>query len=67
MFDDFDLRGVSIGNLILVGGYFNNYKYFDFIVFFFLKLVNVQGIVCVIVNKDVYLVVYLVDGCCVIG
>jgi len=65
--DDFDLRGASIGNLILAGGYLNNHKHLDPIVFLFSKLVNVQGTVRAIVNKDVHLAAHLADGRCVIG
>ncbi|MBT8122216.1 MAG: YvcK family protein, partial [Gammaproteobacteria bacterium] len=47
---DFDLRGASIGNLILAGGYLNNHKHLDPIIFLFSKLVNVLGTVLPVVN-----------------
>lgn len=65
--EDFDLRGASIGNLILAGGYLNNHQHLDPIVFLFSKLVNVQGTVRAIVNKDLHLAAHLEDGRCVLG
>lgn len=65
--DDFDLRGASIGNLILAGGYLNNHQHLDPIIFLFSKLVNVQGTVRAIVNEDLHLGAELADGSQVIG
>ena len=65
--DDFDLRGASIGNLILAGGYLNNYQHLDPIIFLFSKLVNVLGTVRAIVNRNLHLGAYLEDGSCIIG
>jgi len=65
--DDFDLRGASIGNLIITGGYINNHKQLEPILFLFSKLVNVLGIVRPITNDDYHLVVDLKDGSQVIG
>lgn len=65
--DTFDLRGASIGNLILAGGYLNNHQHLDPIIFLFAKLVNVQGTVRAIVNKDLHLAARLVNGECIIG
>jgi CofD-related protein of GAK system len=64
---NFDLRGASIGNLILVGGYLNNHQHLDPIIFLFSKLVNVQGTVRAIVNDDLHLGADLADGSRVIG
>lgn len=64
---DFDLRGASIGNLILVGGYLNNHKKLDPILFMFSKLVGVQGTVRTTVNDDLHLAVELEDGTQVVG
>ena len=63
--DDFDLRGASTGNLILVGGYLNNHKHLDPIIFLFSKLVNVLGTVRAVVNDDLHLAAELEDGSCV--
>ena len=52
---DFNLRGASIGNLILAGGYLNNHQHLDPIVFLFSKLVEVQGTVRTVVNDDLHL------------
>ncbi|OOZ36359.1 GAK system CofD-like protein [Solemya velesiana gill symbiont] len=65
--DSFDLRGASIGNLILAGGYLNNHQHLDPIIFLFSKLVNVQGTVRAIVNEDLHLGGDLADGSRVIG
>lgn len=64
---DFDLRGASIGNLILAGGYLNNHQHLDPIIFLFSKLVNVQGTVRAIVNDNIHLAADLADGSQVIG
>jgi CofD-related protein of GAK system len=64
---DFDLRGASIGNLILVGGYLNNHHHLDPIIYLFSKLVNVQGTVRAVVNDDLHIAADLADGTRVIG
>jgi CofD-related protein of GAK system len=64
---DFDLRGASIGNLILAGGYLNNHHHLDPIIYLFSKLVNVQGTVRAIVNDDLHLAADLADGSRVVG
>jgi len=65
--DNFDLRGASIGNLILAGGYLNNHQHLDPIIFLFSKLVGVQGTVRAVVNDDLHLGADLEDGKRVIG
>jgi CofD-related protein of GAK system len=65
--DNFDLHGASIGNLILAGGYLNNHKHLDPIIFLFSKLVNVLGTVRAVVNDDLHLAADLADGSCVPG
>lgn len=65
--DDFDLRGASVGNLILAGGYLNNHQELDPIIFLFSKLVNVQGTVRAVVDDDLHLAVELEDGNRVVG
>ncbi len=65
--DDFDLHGASTGNLILAGGYLNNHKHLDPIIFLFSKLVNVLGTVLAVVNDDLHLAAELEDGSCVTG
>jgi CofD-related protein of GAK system len=65
--EDFDLRGASIGNLILAGGYLNNHQHLDPIVFLFSKLVGVLGTVRATVNDDLHLCAELADGSIVVG
>lgn len=64
---DFDLSGASIGNLILAGGYLNNHRDLEPILFLFSKLVNVRGTVRAIVDDDLHLKAKLKDGSCVVG
>lgn len=63
----FDLRGASVGNLILAGGYLNNHQHLDPIIFLFSKLVNVQGTVRAVVSGDLHLGAELEEGGRIIG
>jgi CofD-related protein of GAK system len=65
--DDFDLHSASTGNLILAGGYLNNHKHLDPIIFLFSKLVNVLGTVRAVVNNNLHLAARLADGSCIAG
>lgn len=64
---DFDLRGASIGNLVLVGGYLHNGRDLETVLFLFSKLAGVQGIVHPTVDSNVHLAATLADGTRVIG
>jgi CofD-related protein of GAK system len=64
---DFDLRGASIGNLILAGGYMGNHQHLEPVLFLFSKLVNVLGTVRAVVNTSLHLGAELDDGSEVIG
>ncbi len=64
---DFDLRGASIGNLVLAGGYLRNHCDIESVVFEFSKLVEVRGAVHPIVNEDLHLAATLEDGTEIIG
>lgn len=64
---NFDLRGASIGNLILAGGYLNNHQHLDPIIFLFSKLVGVLGTVRAVVNNNLHLCADLADGSRIIG
>jgi CofD-related protein of GAK system len=64
---DFDLRGASIGNLILAGGYLNNDRHIDPVVFMFSKLVEVQGTVRTITSDFLHLAARLADGRVIVG
>ena len=63
----FDLAGASIGNLVLVGGYLNNGRHLDPVIFLFSKLAEVRGVVRPVVNKDLHLAARLADGRVVLG
>ncbi len=63
----FDLRGASIGNLILAGGYLNNRSDIDAVIFLFSKLVAVRGIVRPVVDSNLHLSAALADGTVVVG
>jgi CofD-related protein of GAK system len=63
----FDLRGASIGNLILAGGYLHNRGDIDAVIFLFSKLVAVRGIVRPVVDSNLHLTAELQDGTVVVG
>jgi len=65
--DKMDLKGASIGNLILAGGYLNNNRQLEPVVFMVSKLVNVQGQVNAIVDDNLHLAARLKSGKTVIG
>ncbi|MGE4299632.1 MAG: GAK system CofD-like protein [Desulfovibrionaceae bacterium] len=63
----FDLRGASIGNLILVGGYLNAQRHIDSVLYMFSKLVEVRGMVRPVSTRDYHLAAELEDGSTVVG
>jgi len=65
--DDFDLRGASIGNLALVGGYLNNAQDIEPAIFLFSQLVEVRGIVRPVVDDSLHLAAKLTDGTRLVG
>jgi len=65
--EDFDLRGASIGNLVLAGGYLANRRHLDPVIFMFSNLVQVRGTVRPVVNKHLQLAAELADGSLVVG
>ena len=65
--EGFELQGASIGNLILTGGYLNNHKHLDPIIFLFSKLVGVLGTVRAVVNDNLHLGAELKDGSRILG
>ncbi|TIH13225.1 GAK system CofD-like protein [Marinifilum sp. JC120] len=65
--DDFNLRGASIGNIILTAGYISNRRHIDPVLYIFSKLVEVRGIVRATVNLDIHLAAELEDGTFVVG
>ncbi len=65
--DNFELRGASIGNLILAGGFFNYKRHIDPVVYLFSKLVEAKGVVRPIISVDLHLVSELEDGTVLVG
>jgi CofD-related protein of GAK system len=63
----FDLRGASIGNCILTGGYFNYNRMLDPVIYLFMKLVAARGVVRPVVNADLHLACELENGRVIIG
>ncbi len=64
---DFDLRGASIGNLILAGGYLGQNKQLEPIIFLVAKLVGVQGTVRAVCDDNLHLGADLQNGGTIIG
>jgi CofD-related protein of GAK system len=64
---DFDLKGASIGNLILAGGYLNNQHQMNPVIFLFSKLLEVRGIVQPITTENHHLRALLEDGTELLG
>jgi CofD-related protein of GAK system len=65
--DTFDLRGASIGNLILAAGYLSNRRLLDPVIYIFSKIVECRGIVRPVVNKHRHLIAALEDGTIIVG
>ncbi len=65
--EDFDLRGASIGNLILTGGYLHSKRELDKITFMFSKLIGAKGIVRTTISDDLHLAATLENGTQIIG
>ncbi|WP_420413563.1 GAK system CofD-like protein [Roseibium sp.] len=64
---DFNLRGASVGNLILAGGYLNQNQQLEPIIFLVAKLVGVLGTVKAVSDDNLHLAAELEDGEVVIG
>jgi CofD-related protein of GAK system len=65
--EDFDLRGASVGNLIITGGYLNHHRELDKISFMFSKLIGAKGVVRTTTNDDLHLSATLDDGTQITG
>jgi CofD-related protein of GAK system len=61
----FDLRGASVGNLILAGGYLHSN--IDAVIVLFSELVAVRGLVRPVVDANVHLHAELEDGTVIVG
>jgi CofD-related protein of GAK system len=64
---NFDLRGASLGNLVLAGGYLSNRRHLDPVIYLFSMLVRVLGVVRPVVNEDLHLAAELEDGMVLAG
>jgi CofD-related protein of GAK system len=64
---EFDLAGASVGNLVLAGGYLNQGRHIDPVIFLFSKLAEVRGTVRPVVSTDTHLAAELADGSLVVG
>ena len=65
--NSFDLQGANIGNLVLTGGYLNQGRQLDPVLYLFSQLVEVRGVVRPVVDQDLHLVAELADGRTLIG
>jgi len=63
----FDLAGAAIGNLVLAGGYLNQGRELDPVLYLFSQLVEVRGIVRPVVDRDLHLVARLANGRKIVG
>ncbi|MCB2183007.1 MAG: GAK system CofD-like protein [Desulfobulbaceae bacterium] len=63
----FDLRGASVGNLILTAGYLENRSHPDPVIYIFSRLIQAKGTVRPIINRYLHLVAELLDGSTVVG
>lgn len=64
---EFNLKGASIGNLILTGGYINNGSHIDPVIYIFSKLVEARGVVRPVANTYLHMVARFENGEVVVG
>jgi CofD-related protein of GAK system len=65
--ENFNLRGASIGNLLIAGGYLTHHRQLEPVIFLLSKLINTLGEVHVITEESLHLVAHLEDGQKIIG
>ena len=65
--DKFDLRGASVGNLVLTAGYLTSGRKLGPVIDTFSKLAAVRGVVRPVVDMDLHLAAELEDGTTVVG
>lgn len=65
--DGFDLRGASVGNLVLTGGYLAEGRRLEPVLRLFSRLVGARGIVRPVVDDDLHLAARLADGSVIVG
>ncbi|MDC0336156.1 GAK system CofD-like protein [Pseudodesulfovibrio sp.] len=64
---DFDLRGASVGNIVLTAGYLAQECRLGPVIALFSELAQVRGVVCPVVDGDLHLAAELDDGSVVVG
>jgi len=64
---DFDLRGASIGNIMLAAGYLASRDKLESVLSSFSELVQVRGVVRPVLDKNLHLAAELADGSVVVG
>lgn len=65
--NNFDLRGASIGNLLIAGGYVTHHQQLEPVIFLLSKLINTLGEVHAITEESLHLTAHLEDGRTIIG
>jgi len=65
--ESFDLRGASIGNLVLAGGYLSYDLHLDPVIYIYSKLVQVRGTVRPVVNTPLHMAAKLQTGEIILG
>jgi len=65
--ESFNLAGANVGNLILAGGYLNQGRHIDPVIYLFSKLVEVRGTVRPISSANLQLAAELDDGEVIVG
>jgi len=63
----FDLRGASIGNIILAAGYMTNDNRIESVLTSFSELACVRGVVCPVMTANLHLAARLADDSVVVG
>jgi CofD-related protein of GAK system len=64
---DFNLRGASIGNLVLTGGFLAYRRHLDPVIYMFSKLVQARGAVRPTVNSNLHMAANLENGRRIVG
>jgi CofD-related protein of GAK system len=65
--ESFDLKGASIGNLVLAGGYLSYDMHLDPVIYIYSKLVQVRGTVRPVVNSPIHIAAELQNGEMILG
>ncbi|MGY8870433.1 MAG: GAK system CofD-like protein [Pseudomonadales bacterium] len=65
--ENFNLRGASIGNLLISGGYLTHNRQLEPVIFLLSKLINTLGKVHAITEESLHLTAHLEDGQRIVG